>query len=167
MASHKPQTVGQRREAGIADPRPSQGPASSSSYGGAEGGSSDAGPCRDELSNSGGDLAERSSTGDRGYPRLGAVVANVASERYELLWLEYSSTADELHRLLNRRTAADGCPISGSELVGECEQVIAVQNQPWMTRVGRRERSLLPTDSASRLSVVCDHTPPPLLPPRP
>jgi hypothetical protein len=66
----------------------------------------------------------------------GAVAAYVASERYEFLWIEYSRTASELRRLLDRRTAADGRPLSGSELVAECEQVISVQNQAWMAKWG-------------------------------
>ena len=67
---------------------------------------------------------------------VGAVAAYVASERYEFLWIEYSRTASELRRLLDRRTAADGRPLSGSELVSECEQVISVQNQAWMAKWG-------------------------------
>lgn len=66
----------------------------------------------------------------------GAVAAYIAAERYEFLWIEYSRTASELRRLLDRRTAADGRPISGSELVAECEQVISVQNQAWMAKWG-------------------------------
>jgi hypothetical protein len=66
----------------------------------------------------------------------GAVAAYVASERYEFLWIEYSRTASELRRLLNRRAAPDGRLLSGSELVGECEQVISVQNQAWMAKWG-------------------------------
>lgn len=66
----------------------------------------------------------------------GAVAAYVASERYEFLWIEYSRTASELRRLLDRHTAADGRPISGSELISECEQVISVQNQAWMAKWG-------------------------------
>ncbi len=69
----------------------------------------------------------------------GAVAAYVASERYEFLWIEYSRTASELRRLHDRRTAADGRPISGSELVAECEQVISVQNQAWMAKWGEEE----------------------------
>jgi hypothetical protein len=66
----------------------------------------------------------------------GALAAYIASERYEFLWIEYSRTASELRRLLDRRTAADGRLISGSELVDECEQVISVQNQAWMAKWG-------------------------------
>ena len=64
------------------------------------------------------------------------MAAYAASERYEFLWIEYSRTASELRRLLDRRTAADGRQLSGSELVGECEQVISVQNQAWMAKWG-------------------------------
>lgn len=66
----------------------------------------------------------------------GAVAAYIAAERYEFLWIEYSRTASELRRLLERRTAADGRPLSGGELVDECEQVISVQNQAWMAKWG-------------------------------
>jgi hypothetical protein len=66
----------------------------------------------------------------------GAVAAYIAAERYEFLWVEYSRTASELRRLLDRRTAADGRPLSDPELVAECEQVISVQNQAWMAKWG-------------------------------
>ena len=45
----------------------------------------------------------------------GVVAAYVASQRYEFLRIEYSRTASELRRLLDRRTAADGRPLSGPE----------------------------------------------------
>jgi hypothetical protein len=66
----------------------------------------------------------------------GAVAAYIAAERYELLWIEYSRTASELRRLVERRTSADGDRLSGSELVDACEQVISVQNQAWMAKWG-------------------------------
>jgi hypothetical protein len=69
------------------------------------------------------------------------VTAYVASQRYEFLWIEYSRTASELRRLLERRTAADGGQLSGAELVGECEQVISVQNQAWMAKWGEEDSS--------------------------
>jgi hypothetical protein len=65
-----------------------------------------------------------------------ALAAYVAAERYEFLWIEYSRTANELRRLLYRRTTADGRPLSDSELIAECEQVISVQNQGWMAKWG-------------------------------
>jgi len=69
---------------------------------------------------------------------VGAFTAYVASERYEFLWIEYSRTSDELRRLLDRRTAADGRPLSGMDLVKECEDVISVQNQTWMAKWGEK-----------------------------
>jgi hypothetical protein len=66
----------------------------------------------------------------------GAVAAFIAAQRYEFLWIEYSRTASELRRLLERGTAADGRALSGPELVAECEQVISVQNQAWMAKWG-------------------------------
>jgi hypothetical protein len=69
----------------------------------------------------------------------GALAAYVASERYEFLWVEYSRTAGELRRLLSRHTGADGRPLSDSELVQECEQVISVQNEAWMAKWGEED----------------------------
>ena len=50
------------------------------------------------------------SVGGRGDHR-GERAAYTASERYEFLWIEYSRTASELRRLLDRRSAADGRPL--------------------------------------------------------
>lgn len=66
----------------------------------------------------------------------GAVAAFIAAERYEYLWIEYSRTASELRRLLDRGTAADGSPLSDAGLVAACEDVISVQNQTWMAKWG-------------------------------
>jgi hypothetical protein len=74
----------------------------------------------------------------------GAVTAYIAGQRYEFLWIEYSRTASELRRLLDRRTAADGSSLSGPELVAACEEVISVQNQGWMAKWGKDD-----TDKAS------------------
>jgi len=71
---------------------------------------------------------------------VGAFTAYIASERYEFLWIEYSRTGSELRRLLDRRTGADGHPLSGMELVKECEDVISVQNQTWMAKWGEKEK---------------------------
>jgi SMODS and SLOG-associating 2TM effector domain 1/Protein of unknown function (DUF4231) len=69
----------------------------------------------------------------------GAVAAYIAAERYEFLWIEYTRTASELRRLLSRRTAADGRPLSDRELAAECEQVVSVQNQAWMAKWGEED----------------------------
>jgi hypothetical protein len=69
----------------------------------------------------------------------GALAAYIAAERYEFLWIEYSRTASELRRLLERRTSADGSKLSGAELVQACEQVISVQNEAWMAKWGEEE----------------------------
>lgn len=66
----------------------------------------------------------------------GVVAAYVASGRHESLWVEYSSTAGAVRRLLDRHTAADGRPLSGSELIAECEQVISAQNLKIFNRGG-------------------------------
>ncbi|WP_373305726.1 SLATT domain-containing protein [Streptomyces flavofungini] len=68
----------------------------------------------------------------------GAGAAYTAAPRYEFLWIEYSRTASELRRLLERRTAVDSRPLSGSDLPAECEQAISVQNQAWMARRGQQ-----------------------------
>lgn len=68
----------------------------------------------------------------------GAFTAYVAAERYEFLWIEYSRTADELDRLLTRRTTPDGVPLVGMDLVTACEDVISVQNQAWMAKWGEK-----------------------------
>jgi hypothetical protein len=67
---------------------------------------------------------------------VAAVTAYTAAERYEFLWIEYTRTAAELRRLLERHTAADGRPLTGIELVAACEQVISVQNEAWMAKWG-------------------------------
>jgi hypothetical protein len=72
---------------------------------------------------------------------VGAATAYAASERYEFLWIEYTRTAEELRRLLERRTTADGDPLSGMNLVKECEQVISVQNEAWMAKWGEKNSS--------------------------
>lgn len=66
----------------------------------------------------------------------GALAAHVARERFEFLSIEYSRTADELRRLAERRTAADGRKLSPSDLIAECERVISVQNEAWMVKWG-------------------------------
>ena len=70
---------------------------------------------------------------------VGATVAYVAAERFELLWVEYSRTAAELRRLLDRRTDPQGQQLPGKDLVAACEGVISVQNQSWMATWGEEE----------------------------
>jgi hypothetical protein len=43
---------------------------------------------------------------------------------------------------LDRRTAADGRPLSDRELIVECEQVISVQNQGWMAKWGEESAAV-------------------------
>ncbi|HZR52888.1 MAG TPA: DUF4231 domain-containing protein [Streptosporangiaceae bacterium] len=71
---------------------------------------------------------------------VAAITAYTAAERYEFLWIEYTRTAAELRRLLDRRTAADGHPLTGMKLVAECEHVISVQNEAWMAKWGKKAR---------------------------
>jgi hypothetical protein len=65
-----------------------------------------------------------------------AVAAFAAAQRYEFLWIEYTRTASELRRLLERRTAPNGHPLTDRQLIHECEEVISVQNQAWMAKWG-------------------------------
>ena len=69
----------------------------------------------------------------------GAAAAYVASQRYEFLWIEYSRTASELRRLLNRHTTVDGTRLSGPDLAAACEQVISIQNEAWMAKWGEAD----------------------------
>jgi hypothetical protein len=71
----------------------------------------------------------------------GAVAAFAASEHYEMLWVEYRRTAEELRRLVERRTAVDGSALSDSQLVARCEEVIALQNQTWMAKWGKESKA--------------------------
>lgn len=71
----------------------------------------------------------------------GTVAAHAAAERYEMLWIEYSRTAAELRRLADQRTAANAKPLSPTELIVECENVISVQNQAWMAKWGEESSS--------------------------
>jgi hypothetical protein len=71
----------------------------------------------------------------------GAVAAFAASEHYEMLWVEYRRTAEELRRLVERRTAVDGSPLSDPQLVARCEEVIALQNQTWMAKWGKEGKA--------------------------
>jgi hypothetical protein len=65
------------------------------------------------------------------------VAAYVAAGHYESLWIMYGSAANELDRLVTRRTAANGRPLSESELISECERVITSQTEEWMTKWGK------------------------------
>jgi SMODS and SLOG-associating 2TM effector domain 1/Protein of unknown function (DUF4231) len=70
---------------------------------------------------------------------VAAITAYAAAERYEFLWIEYTRTAAELRRLVDRHTAADGTPLAGMQLVDACEQVISVQNEAWMAKWGEQK----------------------------
>jgi len=73
---------------------------------------------------------------------VAAVAAHAAAQRYEYLQVEYERTARELERLRDRRhtlTGPTGGPLTDSELVQRCEDVISVQNQGWMARWGSDE----------------------------
>ena len=67
------------------------------------------------------------------------LAAYAASEHYETLWIKNGRTAAELRRLAERRTAADGTPLTASELIRQCEEVISLQNQAWMGRFGKED----------------------------
>ncbi|SEG40435.1 Protein of unknown function [Thermomonospora echinospora] len=69
-----------------------------------------------------------------------AVATHSAASRYEYQELEFSRTADQLERLLARRTAmGGGDPEADDEFVAECELVISAQNEAWMAKVSGDE----------------------------
>ncbi len=62
-----------------------------------------------------------------------AVIAHAAASRYAYQEVEFSRTAAELERLTRRAVEEPG-RITGDALVGQCERVISVQNEGWMTK---------------------------------
>lgn len=66
----------------------------------------------------------------------GAMAAHAAAEHYESLSIMYSSAANELTRLVTRRTGIGGRPLSDHELISECERVISVQTSAWTAKWG-------------------------------
>lgn len=62
-----------------------------------------------------------------------AVTAHAAASRYAYQELEFSRTAAELESLMARR-AEDADPATDEAFVGQCERVISVQNEGWMTK---------------------------------
>lgn len=69
----------------------------------------------------------------------GVAAAHAAAEHYESLWIVYTSAANELDRLVTRRTAANGRPLSDHDLISECERVISSQTQAWMAKWGEMD----------------------------
>ncbi|MFJ4974503.1 DUF4231 domain-containing protein [Streptomyces coeruleorubidus] len=64
-----------------------------------------------------------------------AVTAHAVAQRYAYQQLEFTRTAEELERLLERWSAGHGtAPEAADRFVAECEHVISVQNEAWMIR---------------------------------
>ncbi|MFE1261090.1 DUF4231 domain-containing protein [Streptomyces albogriseolus] len=64
-----------------------------------------------------------------------AVTAHALAQRYAYQQLEFTRTADELRRLLERWSAEpDPTAEAADRFVVECEHVISVQNEAWMIR---------------------------------
>ncbi|MFE7598730.1 DUF4231 domain-containing protein [Streptomyces sp. NPDC057494] len=64
-----------------------------------------------------------------------AVTAHAVAQRYAYQQLEFTRTADELERLLERwTTGSDRTPQSTDAFISECENVISIQNEAWMIR---------------------------------
>lgn len=64
-----------------------------------------------------------------------AVTAHAVAQRYAYQQLEFTRTAEELERLLERWTmAADRSEDFTDAFVSECEGVISIQNEAWMIR---------------------------------
>ncbi|MFI6774679.1 DUF4231 domain-containing protein [Nocardia sp. NPDC050412] len=66
----------------------------------------------------------------------GALVAYLASKRYDFLVVSYLATANRLQRLLDHwRTAGSPTdPPQWSEFVDDCENTIAVENESWLAK---------------------------------
>jgi SMODS and SLOG-associating 2TM effector domain 1/Protein of unknown function (DUF4231) len=63
-----------------------------------------------------------------------AVVAHAAAERYSFQLVEYTRTAAELGRILAKAGAA--ATLSDEQRVRRAEEVISIQNEGWMIKVG-------------------------------
>lgn len=64
-----------------------------------------------------------------------ATAAHAIAQRYAYQHLEFTRTAEELERLLERWSAEPGAaPEAADRFVAECEHVISVQNEAWMIR---------------------------------
>ncbi|MFI6369285.1 DUF4231 domain-containing protein [Nocardia sp. NPDC050630] len=66
----------------------------------------------------------------------GALVAYLASKRYDFLVVSYLATANRLQRLLDKwRTAGSPTdPPQWAEFVDDCENAIAVENESWLAK---------------------------------
>lgn len=62
-----------------------------------------------------------------------AVIAHAEASRYAYQEIEFSRTAAELE-LIHRRHATESGPADDDAVVTQCEQVISVQNEGWMTK---------------------------------
>ncbi|MFG1645512.1 DUF4231 domain-containing protein [Amycolatopsis sp. NPDC049252] len=63
-----------------------------------------------------------------------AIAAHVSAARYEHQQIEFTRTADELERLLARRSSANG--LDDDAFVQACERVISIENEGWMAKLG-------------------------------
>ncbi|GAA2454618.1 hypothetical protein GCM10010405_43070 [Streptomyces macrosporus] len=64
-----------------------------------------------------------------------AVTAHALGQRYAYQQLEFTRTAEELERLLERwSTEPELTPEAADRFVAECEHVISAQNEAWMIR---------------------------------
>ncbi|MET9002196.1 DUF4231 domain-containing protein [Amycolatopsis sp. NPDC004169] len=63
-----------------------------------------------------------------------AIAAHVSAARYEHQQIEFTRTADELERLLARRSGAD--KLDDDAFVQACERVISIENEGWMAKLG-------------------------------
>lgn len=64
-----------------------------------------------------------------------AVAAHSTAQRYAYQQLEFSRTAQELERLLERwEQTSDRNPAFVEGFIAECESVVSIQNEAWMIR---------------------------------
>jgi hypothetical protein len=65
-----------------------------------------------------------------------AVAAHAGASRYEYQQIEFTRTADELERLVARRTVNGAGQLDDDEFIQASERVIAIQNEAWMAKLG-------------------------------
>jgi hypothetical protein len=63
-----------------------------------------------------------------------ALVAHAAAARYEYQQLEYTRTADELGRLLERRAVLSASGSDDHATIQRCEHIISIQTEGWMAK---------------------------------
>jgi hypothetical protein len=66
-----------------------------------------------------------------------AITAHAAAQRYEYQQVEFTRTVNQLEDLRTRYEIGPRDERADDELVAQCEQVISIQNDGWMTKLAR------------------------------